>query len=109
MHIYSLYLKKSLSFRYLEFEAKHGHYLARRNKAAEKNEEMKARRSPSPVGESPMGLEIAFCSSVLSPEGKVKLAMKWSSRRIVDQFRKAVPYRLTTQNAKRLKAKAGRR
>uniref|UniRef100_M1B2N5 Uncharacterized protein n=1 Tax=Solanum tuberosum TaxID=4113 RepID=M1B2N5_SOLTU len=27
---------------YLEFEAKHGHYLARRNKAAENNEEMKA-------------------------------------------------------------------
>ncbi|KAG5606655.1 hypothetical protein H5410_028147 [Solanum commersonii] len=28
--------------RYLEFEANHGHYLERRNKAAEKNEEMKA-------------------------------------------------------------------
>ncbi|KAG5619712.1 hypothetical protein H5410_004930 [Solanum commersonii] len=28
--------------RYLEFEAKHGHYLVRRNKEAEKNEEMKA-------------------------------------------------------------------
>jgi len=26
----------------VEFEAKHGHYLARKNKAAEKNEEMKA-------------------------------------------------------------------
>uniref|UniRef100_M1DSM2 Uncharacterized protein n=1 Tax=Solanum tuberosum TaxID=4113 RepID=M1DSM2_SOLTU len=54
--------------RYLEFETKHGHYLAKRNKAAEKNEEMKACRSPSPSGESPIVLEIAFCSSVLSPE-----------------------------------------
>ncbi|KAG5599493.1 hypothetical protein H5410_030863 [Solanum commersonii] len=27
---------------YLEFETKHGHCLGRRNKAAEKNEEMKA-------------------------------------------------------------------
>ncbi|KAG5577596.1 hypothetical protein H5410_057730 [Solanum commersonii] len=34
--------KKKQMKRYLEFEAKHGHYLARRNKAAEKNEEMKA-------------------------------------------------------------------
>ncbi|KAG5590264.1 hypothetical protein H5410_040778 [Solanum commersonii] len=31
---------------------------------------MKDRRSLSPVGELPMGLEITFCSSVLSPEGK---------------------------------------
>ncbi|KAG5631656.1 hypothetical protein H5410_003373 [Solanum commersonii] len=27
-------------------------------------------KSLSPVGESSIGLEIAFCSSVLSPEGK---------------------------------------
>ncbi|KAG5631403.1 hypothetical protein H5410_003120 [Solanum commersonii] len=27
-------------------------------------------RSPSLVGESPIGLKITFCSSVLSPEGK---------------------------------------
>ncbi|KAG5599945.1 hypothetical protein H5410_031315 [Solanum commersonii] len=53
-----------------ELEAKHGYYLARRNKEAEKNEEMKARGSPSPVGESLIDLEIAFCFSVLSPEGK---------------------------------------
>ncbi|KAG5580744.1 hypothetical protein H5410_051371 [Solanum commersonii] len=49
-----------------------------------------------PVGELPIGLEITFCSSVLSPEGK-------------DQFCKAVPYLPTTQSAKRLKAKARRR
>ncbi|KAG5614992.1 hypothetical protein H5410_014816 [Solanum commersonii] len=42
MHIFSQYLKKSSSFRYLEFEPKHKHYLVRRNKKAEKNEEMKA-------------------------------------------------------------------
>lgn len=56
--------------RYSEFEAKHEHYLARRNKAAKKNEEMKAWRLTSLVGESPIDLEIAFCSSVLSPKGK---------------------------------------
>ncbi|KAG5580479.1 hypothetical protein H5410_051106 [Solanum commersonii] len=59
-----------VGFKYLEFEVKHGHYLARRNKAAEKNEEIKAWRSPSPIGESPIGLEIAFCSSVLCSEIK---------------------------------------
>ncbi|KAG5631257.1 hypothetical protein H5410_002974 [Solanum commersonii] len=32
----------SLQGHHHEFEAKHGHYLARRNKAAEKNEKMKA-------------------------------------------------------------------
>ncbi|KAG5576823.1 hypothetical protein H5410_056957 [Solanum commersonii] len=31
--------------------------------------------------------------------------MKWSSRRVTDQFHKAVPYFPTTQNTKRLKAK----
>ncbi|KAG5630904.1 hypothetical protein H5410_002621 [Solanum commersonii] len=56
--------------KYLEFKAKHGHYLAKRNKLAEKKEEMKACRSPNPVGESLISLEIAFFSSVLSPEGK---------------------------------------
>ncbi|KAG5631256.1 hypothetical protein H5410_002973 [Solanum commersonii] len=39
-----------------------------------------------------------MCSSV---KEKVKLAMKWSSRRVADLFRKAVPYRPTTQNARR--------
>ncbi|KAG5595576.1 hypothetical protein H5410_036808, partial [Solanum commersonii] len=35
--------------------------------------------------------------------------MKWSSQRVADQFREAEPYRPTTQNAKRLKAKRGRK
>ncbi|WMV09045.1 hypothetical protein MTR67_002430 [Solanum verrucosum] len=39
----------------------------------------------------------------------VKLAMKWSSQRVAYQFREAVPYRTTTKNVKRLKAKAERR
>ncbi|WMV50399.1 hypothetical protein MTR67_043784 [Solanum verrucosum] len=35
--------------------------------------------------------------------------MKWSSQCVTKQFREAVPYRPTTQNAKRQKAKAKRR
>ncbi|KAG5632337.1 hypothetical protein H5410_004054 [Solanum commersonii] len=35
-------VEDQLDSRYLEFEVKHGHYLARRNKAGEKNEEIKA-------------------------------------------------------------------
>ncbi|WMV32740.1 hypothetical protein MTR67_026125 [Solanum verrucosum] len=34
--------------------------------------------------------------------------MKWRSRRVTEQFRKEVPYRRVTQNAKKLKAKARR-
>ncbi|KAG5571352.1 hypothetical protein H5410_061118 [Solanum commersonii] len=45
---------------------------------------------------------------VLSPEGKVKLTMKWSSRCVIDQFHEVVPYFPMTQNAKRLKSKSGR-
>ncbi|KAG5629741.1 hypothetical protein H5410_001458 [Solanum commersonii] len=42
-------------------------------------------------------------------KGKIKLAMKWRSWRVAEQFCEAVPYRPATQNAKRLKAKARRR
>ncbi|KAG5606682.1 hypothetical protein H5410_028174 [Solanum commersonii] len=48
-----------------------------------------------------MGLDIAFCSSVLSPEGKGQVGDEMD-------FAK-VPYRPTTQNAKRMKAKRGRK
>uniref|UniRef100_M1E0X3 Uncharacterized protein n=1 Tax=Solanum tuberosum TaxID=4113 RepID=M1E0X3_SOLTU len=56
--------------RYLELEIKHGHYGAKRNNAAEKNEEKKALGSPNALGESPNGLNLAQSSSMLSPEGK---------------------------------------
>ncbi|KAG5580926.1 hypothetical protein H5410_051553 [Solanum commersonii] len=38
----SQHIFKHYKYLYLEFKAKYGNYLARRNKAAEKNEEMKA-------------------------------------------------------------------
>ncbi|KAG5585283.1 hypothetical protein H5410_045717 [Solanum commersonii] len=41
-------------------------------------------------------------------KGKIKLVMKWSSRRVAEQFCETLPYRPATQNAKRLKAKARR-
>ncbi|KAG5632263.1 hypothetical protein H5410_003980 [Solanum commersonii] len=73
--------------KYLEFEAKHGHYLAKRNKRAKKT---KKRRPEDRL----MHLE------------KIKSAMKRSSRRVVVQFCKAVLYHPMIQNAKKLKAKA---
>ncbi|KAG5585178.1 hypothetical protein H5410_045612 [Solanum commersonii] len=91
------------SFVYLEFEEKHGHYLARRNKAAEKIEELKARKLPSPVGESPIGLEIAFYSSVLSPEGKDQVGdeMEQSNcRRVVPRSSTIIPNNSKCEEAK---------
>uniref|UniRef100_M1DL20 Uncharacterized protein n=1 Tax=Solanum tuberosum TaxID=4113 RepID=M1DL20_SOLTU len=42
--------------RYLKYEGNHGHYVVKRNEKTEKNEEMKARGSLSPLGESSKGL-----------------------------------------------------
>lgn len=55
---------------YIEFEAKYGHYLAKRVKKDGKNEEMKARGSPNKLGDLLLGVGIAFCSTVLSYEEK---------------------------------------
>ncbi|KAG5570809.1 hypothetical protein H5410_060575, partial [Solanum commersonii] len=56
--------------RYLEFEGKHGHYLAKKEQRQLKERRNEDLRIAEPVGESPIGLILAFCSSVLSPEGK---------------------------------------
>uniref|UniRef100_M1DTT8 Uncharacterized protein n=1 Tax=Solanum tuberosum TaxID=4113 RepID=M1DTT8_SOLTU len=52
-----------------EFEGKHGHYFAKRNEKAEKNEENEGLRIAK-------GSYFAFCSSLLSPEGKDRVDEK---------------------------------
>ncbi|KAG5619713.1 hypothetical protein H5410_004931 [Solanum commersonii] len=52
-----------------------------------------------------MGLEIAFCSTMLSPQGKGQVGDAMGEWHVADQFRKAVPYRPMTKNVKRLKVK----
>jgi len=74
--VYLDILWKPLSFMYLKFEGKHGHYRAKRSKRSKKNEEMKICESLNPFGESPIYRILAFCSSVLSPEGNEQISVE---------------------------------
>uniref|UniRef100_M1E136 Integrase core domain containing protein n=1 Tax=Solanum tuberosum TaxID=4113 RepID=M1E136_SOLTU len=76
---------------YLKFEAKHGHYLAKRSKRSRKKEETKIYESPNPFGESPTYCIFAFCSSVLSPDEKDQVGGK----RKQSAHRREVPRRST--------------
>ncbi|KAG5631402.1 hypothetical protein H5410_003119 [Solanum commersonii] len=58
--------------------------------------------SPSPVGESPIGLEIPFCSNVLIPEGKDQVGDEMEQ----SACRRAVP-RSSTIISQRLKTRRG--
>uniref|UniRef100_M1DB42 Polyprotein protein n=1 Tax=Solanum tuberosum TaxID=4113 RepID=M1DB42_SOLTU len=57
-------------FKYLKFEGKHGHYVTKRNENAKKNEENEGLRIAESTWRVAEKSYFAFCSSVLSPEGK---------------------------------------
>ncbi|KAG5599416.1 hypothetical protein H5410_030786 [Solanum commersonii] len=71
------------------------------------NEGMKIAKPSWRVADRPGDRLLFQCDEPMKE--KVKLAMQWSSRRVIEHFREVVPYRPTPQNVKRLKAKAGRR
>uniref|UniRef100_M1DSY8 Uncharacterized protein n=1 Tax=Solanum tuberosum TaxID=4113 RepID=M1DSY8_SOLTU len=62
--------------RYLKIEGEHGHYFAKRNEKAEKNEENEGPRIAESTWRVAEGSHFAFCSSVLSPEGKDQVGGK---------------------------------
>ncbi|KAG5571660.1 hypothetical protein H5410_061426 [Solanum commersonii] len=70
---------------------------------------MKICESPNPFGESPIDRIFAFCSSVLSPEGKEQIGHEKSSRCIAEQLCEAVLHRPIIQDTKMLKATDERR
>ncbi|KAG5590913.1 hypothetical protein H5410_041427, partial [Solanum commersonii] len=77
------------------FDGKHGHYLAK-----QEQRQLKERRNED--------LRIVEPIPVLSLKEKIKLAVKRSSPRVTEQFRKAVLCRLMIQNTMMLKDRARR-
>lgn len=70
------YNRITFSFWYIELQAKHRHYLAKRSKKIEKNEEIKAWGPLSELCDSLIGLTITFCSRVLRSEGKDQIGCR---------------------------------
>ncbi|KAG5595938.1 hypothetical protein H5410_037170 [Solanum commersonii] len=61
---------------YLKIEGEHGHYFAKRNEKAEKNEENERLRIVESTWRVAEGSHFAFCSSVLIPEGMDQISGK---------------------------------
>ncbi|WMV32763.1 hypothetical protein MTR67_026148, partial [Solanum verrucosum] len=61
---------------YLKFEGKHRHYVTKRNEKAEKKKENEGLRITESTWRVDEGSHFAFCSSVLSAEGKVQVGGK---------------------------------
>uniref|UniRef100_M1DGM4 Uncharacterized protein n=1 Tax=Solanum tuberosum TaxID=4113 RepID=M1DGM4_SOLTU len=95
--------------RYLKIEGEHGHYFAKRNKKAEKNEENEGLRIVESTWRVAEGSHFGFCSSVLSSEGKDQVGGKRSSRCITNKFCEVVLYRPMIQSMTMSKDGARRR
>uniref|UniRef100_M1DI79 Uncharacterized protein n=1 Tax=Solanum tuberosum TaxID=4113 RepID=M1DI79_SOLTU len=95
--------------RYLKIEKEHEHYFAKRNEKAENNEENECLKIVESTWRVAEGSHFAFCSSMLSLEGKDQVGGKGEQSAHHRDVPRAVLCRPMTQSMTMLKDGARRR
>ncbi|KAG5611282.1 hypothetical protein H5410_022563, partial [Solanum commersonii] len=91
---------------YLNLGTKHGHYGAKRNKAAERAKKRRPEDRLNHWASRRMALVSPNAPVCLALKEKIKLAMKGSSQRVIEQLRKVAPHRPMIQNREDVERKS---